>query len=190
MTPTSAPLITNSPHLVDRLDVECTHLHTVPNHVHLLRLAGRNTIRQSSTWDSQARRCVSVRPPLPKSSSHRPARVSCARWRHGGVFLAAPVLAARSPRTARHRPAFLLGQAISVLVMAHVAWQPHRALWKPLRRSRWRYPLWRSCCFQAGARWLVAGVLGALHGLYFHLFVQTTSTLRAGVWSAGRSRRR
>jgi hypothetical protein len=27
---------------------------------------------------------------------------------------------------------------------------------------------------QAGARWLVAGVLGALHGLYFHLFVQTT----------------
>jgi hypothetical protein len=27
---------------------------------------------------------------------------------------------------------------------------------------------------QAGARWLVAGVLGALHGLYFHLFVRTT----------------
>jgi len=27
---------------------------------------------------------------------------------------------------------------------------------------------------EAGARWLVAGVLGALHGLYFHLFVQTT----------------
>ena len=27
---------------------------------------------------------------------------------------------------------------------------------------------------QAGGRWLVAGVLGALHGLYFHLFVQTT----------------
>jgi tryptophan-rich sensory protein len=27
---------------------------------------------------------------------------------------------------------------------------------------------------QAGARWLVAGVLGALDGLYFHLFVRTT----------------
>jgi len=27
---------------------------------------------------------------------------------------------------------------------------------------------------EAGARWLVAGVLGALNGLYFHLFVLTT----------------
>ena len=27
---------------------------------------------------------------------------------------------------------------------------------------------------EAGARWLVAGVLGVFHGLYFHLFLQTT----------------
>ena len=27
---------------------------------------------------------------------------------------------------------------------------------------------------KAGARWLVAGVLGGFHGLYFHLFLQTT----------------
>ena len=36
----------------------------------------------------------------------------------------------------------------------------------------------------AGARWAVAGVLGAFHGLYFHLFVQTTG-YAAGLVLAG-----
>ena len=37
---------------------------------------------------------------------------------------------------------------------------------------------------QAGARWLVAGVLGAFHGLYFHLFLQNTG-YRPGLVLAG-----
>jgi hypothetical protein len=37
---------------------------------------------------------------------------------------------------------------------------------------------------RAGARWLVAGVLGGFHGLYFHFFVQTTG-YRPGLVLAG-----
>jgi hypothetical protein len=34
---------------------------------------------------------------------------------------------------------------------------------------------------QAGARWIVAGVLGGFHGLYFHLFLQNTGYARGFV---------
>jgi hypothetical protein len=37
---------------------------------------------------------------------------------------------------------------------------------------------------QAGARWVIAGVLGAFHGLYFRLFLQTTG-YHAGYVLAG-----
>ena len=92
------------------------------------------------------------------------------------LFLAALVLAARSRRELLAIAAmFLLGQAASVLTMAHVAWQPAPRFVEAATALAVAYLAVEILLLpQAGARWLVAGVLGALHGLYFHLFVQTT----------------
>ena len=59
--------------------------------------------------------------------------------------------------------------------MAHVAWQPAPRFVEAATALAVAYLAVEILLLpQAGARWLVAGVLGALHGLYFHLFVQTT----------------
>src|ERR1019366_8345824 len=80
------------------------------------------------------------------------------------------VLAARSRRELLAiAAAFLVGQAASVLTMAHVAWQPAPRFVEAATALAVEILLLP----QAGGRWLVAGVLGTLHGLYFHLFVQT-----------------
>src|ERR1035438_8268711 len=66
-------------------------------------------------------------------------------------------------------------QAASVLTMAHVVWQPAPRFVEAATALAVAYLAVEILLLpQAGARWLVAGVLGALHGLYFHLFVQTT----------------
>ena len=92
------------------------------------------------------------------------------------LFLAALVLAARSRRELLAIAAmFLVGQAASVFVMAHVLWQPAPRFVEAATALAVAYLAVEILLLpQAGARWLVAGVLGALHGLYFHLFVQTT----------------
>src|ERR1035441_10583976 len=59
--------------------------------------------------------------------------------------------------------------------MAHVLWQPAPRFVEAATALAVAYLALEILMFpQAGARWLVAFVLGALHGLYFHLFVQTT----------------
>jgi hypothetical protein len=169
---------------VDRLDVECTFTAvTVPNHVHLLRASlgeKPGEKRDEAIFDlGFTRATLRFRPPTAAEIAITQAGAGFVRALGGAVqvlFLAALVLAARSRRELLAIASmFLLGQAASVLTMAHVAWQPAPRFVEAATALAVAYLAVEILLLpQAGARWLVAGVLGVLHGLYFHLFVQTT----------------
>src|ERR1035437_4389625 len=169
---------------VDRLDVECTFTAiTVPNHVHLLRASlGEKSgeKRDEAIFDlGFTRTILRFRPPTAAEIAITQAGAGSVRALGGTVqvlFLASLVLAARSRRELLAIAAmFLLGQAASVLGMAHVAWQPAPRFVEAAAALAVAYLAVEILLLpRAGARWLVAGVLGALHGLYFHLFAQTT----------------
>ena len=173
---------------VDRLDVECTFTAiTVPNHVHLLRASlgekpgeKLGEKRDEAIFDlGFTRATLRFRPPTAAEIAITQAGAGVLRALGGIVqvlFLAALVLAARSRRELLAIAAmFFVGQAASVLTMAHVVWQPAPRFVEAATALAVAYLAVEILLLpQAGARWLVAGVLGALHGLYFHLFVQTT----------------
>jgi hypothetical protein len=169
---------------VERVDVECTFAAiTVPTHVHLLRASlgekpgGK---RDEAIYDlAFTRATLRFRPPTAAEIAITQSGAGFVRALGGTVqvlFLAALVLAARSRRELLAIAAmFLFGQAASVLAMAHVPWQPAPRFVEAATALAVAYLAVEILLLpQAGARWLVAGVLGALHGLYFHLFVQTT----------------
>ena len=165
---------------VDRVDVECTFAAvTVPNHVHLLR-ATLGVKRDEAIFDlGFTRATLRFRPPTAAEIAVTQAGAGFVRALGGTVqvlFLAALVLAARSRRELLAIAAmFLVGQAASVLTMTHAAWQPAPRFVEAATALAVAYLAVEILLLpEAGARWLVAGVLGALHGLYFRLFVQTT----------------
>jgi hypothetical protein len=92
------------------------------------------------------------------------------------LFLAALVLAARSRRELLLLSAmFVTGQVACVLAMPHVWWQPAPRFVEAAAALTVAYLAVEILLLpQAGARWAIAGVLGAFHGLYFHLFLQNT----------------
>jgi hypothetical protein len=165
---------------VDSVDVACTFTEiTVPNHVHLLRatLGGK---RDEAIFDLRfTRTTLRFRPPTPLEIAITQGGAGAVRALGGAaqiLFLAALVLAARSRRELLAIAGmFLAGQALSVFGMAHVMWQPAPRFVEAATALAVAYLAVEILLLPgAGARWLVAGVLGALHGLYFHLFVQTT----------------
>jgi len=165
---------------VDRLDVECTFTAvTVPNHVHLLR-ASLGDKRDEAIFDlGFTHATLRFRPPTAAEIAITQAGAGFVRALGGAVqllFLAALTLAARSRRELLAIAAmFVLGQAASVLAMGHVVWQPAPRFVEAATALAVAYLAVEILLLpEAGARWLVAGVLGALNGLYFHLFVLTT----------------
>ena len=165
---------------VDRVDVECTFTAvTVPNHVHLLR-ASLGEKRDEAIFDlGFTRATLRFRPATAAEIAITQAGAGFLRALGGAVqvlFLAALVLAARSRRELLAIAAmFLVGQVASVLTMAHVAWQPAPRFVEAATALAVAYLAVEILLLpRAGARWLVAGVLGALHGMYFRLFVLTT----------------
>ena len=174
---------------VDRVEVECTFpAITVPNHVHLLR-ATLGEKRDEAVFDlGFTRATLRFRPPTVGEIAITQAGAGFLRALGGTVqvlFLAALVLAARTRRELfAIAGAFLAGQVVCVLAMAHVVWQPAPRFVEAATALALVYLAVEILLLpQAGARWLVAGVLGALHGLYFHLFVQTTGYSAALVLS-------
>jgi hypothetical protein len=169
---------------VDRLDVECTLAAiTVPTHVHLLRASlgeKPGDKRDEAVFDlGFTRATLRFRPLTAFEIAITQAGAGFVRALGGTVqvlFLAALVLAARSRRELLAIAAmFLVGQAASVLAMAHVLWQPAPRFVEAATALAVAYLAVEILLLpQAGARWLVAGVLGALHGLYFLLFVRIT----------------
>ena len=165
---------------VDRLEVECTLAAiTVPNHVHLLRaeLGGK---RDEAIFDlGFTRATLRFRPPTALETAVTQVGAGCLRALGGAVqvmFLAALVIAARSRRELLAIfAAFLLGQAASALVMPHVMWQPAPRFVEAATALAVAYLAVEILLLpQAAGRWLVTGTLGLFHGLYFHLFLQTT----------------
>jgi hypothetical protein len=165
---------------VDHVDVECTLASvTVPNHVHLLR-AEMGGKRDQAVFDlSFPHATLRFRPPTGVEMAIAQAGAGWMRALGGAVqllFLAALVLAARNRRELLTVTGmFLVGQVACVLAMPHTAWQPAPRFVEAAAALTVAYLAVEILLLpQAGARWAIAGVLGAFHGLYFHLFLQTT----------------
>jgi HupE / UreJ protein len=161
----------------EQLDVECTLASiTVPNHVHLLRVV-MGAKRDQGVFDiSFPRATLKFRPPTPAEVAFTEAGEGAIRALGGAaqiLFLAALALAARSRRELFALGAmFVAGQAASVLVVPHTGWQPPPRFVEAAAALTVAYLAVEILTLpKAGARWLVAGVLGAFHGLYFHLFL-------------------
>ena len=175
---------------VDSVGVTCDfYAITVPNHVHLLRaeLGGK---RDEGVFDlTFTRTTLRFRPPTQAEIVVTQAGAGVVRALSGMVqvlFLAALALAARGRRElAALAATFLAGQAACVLIMPRVSWQPAPLFVEAAAALTVAYLAVEILLLpQAGSRWLVAGVLGVFHGLYFHLFVQSTE-YSAGLVLAG-----
>ena len=175
---------------VDRVEVECTLAAvTVVNHVHVLRAQLDGKQDQGLFDISFTHATLRFRPPTGTEIALTQGGAGWMRALGGAVqllFLAALVLAARNRRELLALTAmFLAGQVASVLAMPHVAWQPVPRFVEAAAALTVAY-LAVEILFlpNAGARWAIAGVLGAFHGLYFHLFLQNTG-FHAGYVLAG-----
>ena len=164
----------------DRIDVTCTfHSITVPNHVHLLRayMDGKN---DQAVFDlSFSRATLRFRPPTPLEITVTQVGGGFIRAWGGPVqilFLAALVLAGRSVKELLVLTAmFLAGQAASVWIAPHLGWQMAPRFVEAATALTVAYLAVEILLLpEAGMRWLIAAVLGAFHGLYFHLFLQST----------------
>jgi HupE / UreJ protein len=162
-----------------RLDVECTlYAATVPNHVHLLRATLDGRPDQAIFDFSFPRATLRFRPPTPAEVAASESGAGFLRALAGPaqiLFLAALAIAARRRRElAAMLGMFLAGQIAAVLVMPHTAWQPPPRFVEAAAALTVAYLAAEMVLIpQAGSRWLIAGLLGAFHGLYFHLFLQS-----------------
>ena len=175
---------------VESIDVECTfYAVTVPNHVHLLR-ASMGGKHDEGIFDlTFTHTTLKFRPPTAFEVAATQSGAGFVRALTGSIqilFLAALVLAARSGRELLAMVAtFLAGQVACVLMMPLTAWQPAPRFVEAAMALTVAYLAVEILLLpKAGARWLVAGVLGGFHGLYCHLFLQTTG-YRASLVLAG-----
>jgi hypothetical protein len=165
---------------VDRIDAECTFPSiTVPNHVHLLRAAMGGKHDQAVFDLTFTRATLRFRPPTMAETAITEGGAGFLRALSGPVqllFLAALVLAARSHRELFALAAmFIFGQVASVAIVPHTSWQPAAKFVEAASALTIAYLAVEMLLLpKAGSRWLIAGVLGAFHGLYFCLFLQTT----------------
>ena len=173
------------PVAVDRLDIECTFYQiTVPNHVHLLRAARKTarTVRRSSTLQPRPPRFVSILLQRRKPFSPRPTQRGFVRALGG---LAQILFASATPGAGRaHTPPcvllaltgmFLLGQIAAALIAPGLNWSPAPRFVEAATALTIAYMAVEILVLpEAGKRWLIAGVLGIFHGLYFALFLSTS----------------
>jgi hypothetical protein len=164
----------------DRIEAECSFYRvTVPNHVHLLR-AEMGGKRDQALFDASFSR-ASLRFTLPSAMEVAVTQTGAGFMRALGgavqvLFLAALVLASRSRRElGLLAGTFLAGQVIAVVVVPWTGWQPAPRFVEAAAALTVAYLAVEVLLLPgAGARWAVAGVLGAFHGLYFHLLLQQT----------------
>jgi hypothetical protein len=174
---------------VDRLDVECAfHKITVPNHVHLLRAQKEGKSDQAIFDFTSSKAQIRFDPPSPMEIAVTQTAAGVMRA-VGGLsqilFLATLALAARSRRElAALAGMFLLGQNASALIAQRTAWEPAPRFVEAATALTIAYMAVEILALpNAGKRWLIAGVLGAFHGLYFALFLRTAEYRPAYVLS-------
>ena len=164
----------------ERIDVECSFPSiTVPNHVHLLRAVMGGNRDQAVLDLAFSRATLRFRPPTRLEIAVTQIGSGFVRAWGGAVqilFLAALVLAGRSGKELLVLGAmFLAGQVASALIVPLTGWQPAPRFVEAAAALTVAYLAVEILLLpDAGLRWLIAGVLGAFHGLYFHLFLQST----------------
>jgi hypothetical protein len=164
---------------VDRLDVECSFpAITVTNHVHLLRATRDGKNDQALLDFSFPKATLRFDPPGAAEVAFTQFASGMGRAVGGAVqllFLAALVLAARGRRElAALAGMFLAGQILSAAIVPLTRWQPAPRFVEAAAALTVAYLAVEILLLpRAGARWLVAGLLGAFHGLYFALFLRT-----------------
>jgi hypothetical protein len=165
---------------VEQLDVECTFPSiTVPNHVHLLRARMGDKQDQGIFDLTFTRTTLRFRPPSAAEIAVTQSGAGFVRAL-GGVaqvlFLIALVLAARGRLELLTLAAmFLVGQAAAIFLVPHTAWHPAPRFVEAAAALTVAYLAVEVLLLpQAGSRWIVAGVMGVFHGLYFSLFIQST----------------
>lgn len=165
---------------VDKLDVTCTfHAVTVPNHVHLLRAENGGKRDQAFFDFTFSHATLRFAPPSRTEIAVTEGWAGGVRAAGGIVqilFLAALVLAARSRRELLALAGmFLGGQIASAILVPLTGWQPAARFVEAAAALTIAYLAVEILLLpQAGSRWLIAGVLGAFHGLYFELFLRNT----------------
>jgi hypothetical protein len=172
---------------VETLDVECTFSSiTVPNHMHMLHARMGEKSDQGFFDRSFQRATLRFRPPSALETAVTQSGAGFLTALGGAaqiLFLAALALAARSRRELAQLAAmFVLGQIASVLIVPETAWEPAARFVEAAAALTVAYLAVEILLLpKAGARWAVAGVLGVFHGLYFHLFLQTSGYRAAWV---------
>lgn len=165
---------------VESVEVECTfHSVTVPNHVHLLRAVNGGKRDQAIFDFSFPRAALRFRPPSAFETAVSQGAAGAGRAAGGMVqvlFLATLVLAARSRRElCAISGMFLAGQISAAIALPWTRWQPAPRFVEAATALTLAYLATEILLLpQTGMRWLVAGVLGIFHGLYFALFLQTS----------------
>ena len=165
---------------VENLDVECTfHSVTVPNHVHLLR-ASKDGKQDSALFDFSFPK-TTMRFVPPTIAEIAVTQIGAGLWRAMGglaqvLFLACLVLAARSRRELfALTTTFLAGQVAGAVLTPLTGWQPAVRFAEAAAALTIAYLAVEILLLpSAGQRWLIAGILGVFHGLYFDVFLQTT----------------
>jgi hypothetical protein len=174
----------------EQLNVECTLASvTVPNHVHLLRVYNGDKRDQGVFDISFSRTTLRFRPPTPAEIAAEEAGEGCMRALGGTaqiLFLLAIVLAARSRlELCVLAGTFAAGQAASALLASIAGWQPTPRFIEAVAMLAVAYLAAEILLLpKAGARWLIVAVLGAVHGLFFHLSL-VNSGAHAGYVLAG-----
>ena len=171
---------------VETLEVECRLPRiTVPNHVHLLR-AYRDGKSDQAIFDVSFEKAeLRFRPPTAIELATKEILAGMLRAASaiaGLLFLFALALAARSWRElGLLTAAFLIGEGVAYLIR----WNPSPRFIEAAMGLTVAY-LAVEILFlpAASSRWVVAGVLGVFHGMYFALFIRS-SDFRAAYVLAG-----
>jgi hypothetical protein len=171
------------PKPVDVLDIDCSLPSiTVPNHVHLLRAYRDGHSDQAAFDASFSTAQLRFRPPTEFERAVRD--LGAGFWRAAAgpaqlLFLLALILAARRGREMISLAVmFACGQVLATMAApAFGIWLPPRFLEAAAALTVAYLALEILALPNAGARWVVAGVLGTIHGLYFAMM------LAAGDWN-------
>lgn len=165
---------------VEEVEVVCTfHQVTVPNHVHLIRAVKGEKSDQAVFDFSNTKALIKFRPPTAlelwataMGSGFARAFSSAAAV----LFLACLALAARNRRELLAiTGAFLVSEILSAVVVPMTPWNPAPRFVDAALALTIAYMAVEILSLPtAGHRWIVAGVLGAFHGVSYALYLTAT----------------
>ena len=177
------------------VEVECDLPDAVvANHVHVLRAVSPDGAEQQVFDYASRRQQFRFRPMGAVERIASEAKAGAVRILLGPaqmLFLVALVVAARSRgELLQMAAAFLTTLAVTAVAVWALAWQPPAGFADAAGALTIAYLAVETLTLpEAGGRWLVAGGMGAFHGLYFGVFLQqatmSPAAVLAGVSAAG-----